>query len=77
MMNPAIFSKLWIESDGRVTTEFREPFTTIVEPIKAEIAHFNKEKTRGTEVLTDFLSVISNHIQKFWDMVGITTFWYG
>ncbi len=65
MMNQAIFSKLWVESDGRVTVEFREPFTTIIEPIKAEITHFNKEKTRGTEALTDFLSVISNHIQKF------------
>ena len=68
MMNQAIFSKLWVESDGRITAEFREPFSTIVEPIKAEIAQLNKEKIRdavtGT-TLTDFFSVISNRIQKF------------
>ena len=65
MMNQAIFSKLWIESDGRVTAEFREPFKTVVEPISTLVAQFNQQKIRGAEALTDFLSVISNRIQKF------------
>jgi hypothetical protein len=38
------------------------------------LAEYNKEKNRGTEVLTDFFSRLSNHIQKFLPMVGITTF---
>jgi len=65
MMNQAIFSKLWVEPDGRVTAEFKPPFTIIVDPIRAELAQLNKEKTRGTEVLTDFLSVASNKVQNF------------
>lgn len=41
MMNQAIFSKLWVESDGRVTAEFKAPFTVIAEPIRTELASFN------------------------------------
>ncbi len=29
------------------------------------LAEYNKEKTRGTEVLTDFFSRLSNRVQKF------------
>lgn len=65
MMNQAIFSKIWVGEDGLVTAEFKEPFSTIMEPLKAEIVRFNKEKTRNTEVLTDFFAAISNHVQKF------------
>ena len=75
MLNQSLFSKLWIGSDGRVTAEFAEPFRTIIEPVKDILAEYNKEKTRGTEMLTDFFSRLSNHIQKFLPMVGITTFW--
>lgn len=65
MMNQAIFSKLWVESDGRITAEFKAPFTVIAEPIRTELASFNKEKIRSAKALTDFLSTISNRIQKF------------
>ena len=65
MLNQSLFSKLWIGSDGRVTAEFAEPFRTIIEPVKDILAEYNKEKTRGTEMLTDFFSRLSNHIQKF------------
>lgn len=78
-LNQAIFSKLWVEKDGRVTAEFAEPFRTLVDPIKNEIAHYNKEKARGTEVLTGILSVIANRVSHFFGhglnngfLVGIT-----
>ena len=65
MMNQAIFSKLWIEEDGHVTAEFARPFNAIIEPLTDMIIKCNQEKIRGTEVRTDFWSIISNHVQKF------------
>lgn len=65
MMNQAIFSKLWVEADGRVTAEFRPFFSMIIDPIRSELAQINKEKIRSAEALTDFFSVISDRIQKF------------
>jgi len=65
MLNQAIFAKLWVESDGRVTAEFREPFNVLVAPLADVIIRCNKEKARGVETLTDIFSVISNRLQKF------------
>ena len=65
MLNQAVFSKLFVGEDGNVTAEFREPFNMLVEPFKGEIAHYNEEKARGTEVLTDIFSVIANRISHF------------
>ena len=65
LLNQAIFSKLWVEKDGRVTAEFAEPFRTLVDPIKNEVALYNKEKARGTEVLTDIFSVIASRVSHF------------
>ena len=65
MLNQAIFSKLWVESDGRVTAEFREPFNILAAPLADVIIQCNKEKARGAEALTDVFSVISNRLQKF------------
>ena len=65
MLNQAIFSKLWVGEDGNVTAEFREPFNMLIDPIKGEIAHYNKEKARGAEALTDIFSVIANRISHF------------
>ena len=65
MMNQAIFSKLWVEKDGQVTAEFTPLFQMIVKPIENIAAHCKQQKIRGTEVLTDFLSVISNRFQNF------------
>ena len=65
MLNQAIFSKLWVGEDGNVTAEFREPFNMLIGPIKGEIAHYNKEKARGAEALTDIFSVIANRISHF------------
>ncbi len=79
MLNQAIFSKLWVGEDGNVTAEFREPFNMLIDPIKGEIAHYNKEKARGAEALTDIFSVIANRISHFFghglnndNLVGIT-----
>ena len=65
MMNQAIFSKLLVESDGRITAEFTKPFKSIVTPITDVLAHYKQEKARGTEITTDFLSVIANRISHF------------
>ena len=65
MMNQAIFSKLWVEADGHVTAEFAPLFRMLTQPAEDIKALQKQQKTRGTEVLTDFLSVISNRIQKF------------
>ncbi len=68
MMNQAIFKRLLIGSDGKVTAEFAEPFTMLVEPIKDEVAQYNSIK--GNEearehLLTSFLSSIPNRLSKF------------
>ena len=65
MMNQAIFSKLWIEEDGHVTAEFADPFNIIMKPLVSVLEECKQQKIRGTEVLTDFLHVLSNRIQKF------------
>lgn len=65
MLNQAIFSKLWVESDGRVTAEFAKPFNVIAEPLTGILARYSEEKARGTNVLTDFFLVISNRLQNF------------
>ena len=65
MMNQAIFSKLLVESDGRITAKFTKPFKSIVTPITDVLGHYKQEKVRGTEVTTDFLSVIANRISHF------------
>lgn len=65
IFNQVIFSKLWVEPDGHITAEFREPFNMIVAPLTDVICSYRQEKTRGTKVLTDFFLVIANCIQKF------------
>ena len=65
MLNQAIFSKIWVGTDGHVTAEFKPPFDIILDPIKDDIACYNKEKIRSAETLTDFFSRLSNRIQKF------------
>lgn len=65
MMNQAIFSKLWVEPDGRITAEFAKPFNAIVEPLADVVPHLNQEKTCSTEVPADFFSVIANRLSKF------------
>ncbi len=64
-MNQAIFSKFWVGPDGSVTTNLVEPFRTLVEAGMAMEVRSDHEKIRGTEVLTDFFSVISNRLQNF------------
>ena len=65
LLNQAIFSKLWIEKDGRVTAEFAKPFDVLVTPLTDVLIHHKQEKARGTNVLTDIFSVISNRFKKF------------
>lgn len=65
MMNQAIFSKLWVEADGRVTPEFAPLFETILKPAKSMTDAFKKAEIRGANALTDLLLVFSNRIQKF------------
>lgn len=64
MMNQAIFSKLWVEKDGGVTTEFSPLFKTLTEPLADLPSLYRQQKIRSAEALTDFLSVISNRFQK-------------
>lgn len=60
MMNQAILSKLWVDSDGCVTAEFAEPFRTLVSSVQADIIRSRKEEIRGTtQVLTDSLPLIN------------------
>ena len=65
LLNQAIFSKLWVEKDGRVTAEFAKPFDVLVTPFTDVLIHQKQEKARGTNVLTDIFFVISNRLQKF------------
>ena len=65
MMNQAIFSNLWVEKDGRITAEFAPIFQMLTQPAEDVKALYKQQKIRGAETLTDFLSVISNRIQKF------------
>ena len=65
MMNQAIFAKLWVEADGRVTAEFIPLFRMLSQPAEDMKAFQKQQKIRSAETLTDFLLVISNRIQKF------------
>ena len=51
--------------DGSVTTNLVEPFRTLVEAGMAMEVRSDHDIIRGTEVLTDFFSVISNRLQNF------------
>lgn len=54
LMNQAIFTRLLVGSDGKVTAEFAEPFAMLVEPIKDELAQLNStvDNEEGTVALT-------------------------
>ena len=67
MLNQAIFTKLWVESDGRITPELREPFNVLVAPLADVLSLYKQEqeKARGTEVLTDIFSRFSKYLQNF------------
>ncbi|MDE6259397.1 MAG: recombinase family protein [Oscillospiraceae bacterium] len=68
MLNQALFSKLWVNEDGQVSAEFTEPFQTLVAFAEEEVARHNEKEIRSaTQALTDFFSVISNRLQKFFD----------
>lgn len=66
MMNQAIFTRLLIGSDGKVTAEFAEPFTALVEPVKDEVAQYNSINNAEARehLLTSFLSSIPNRLSK-------------
>lgn len=59
MMNQVIFSKLWVGADGEVTAEFAEPFRTLVNAAQVSTVYDKKEETRGTNVSTDRLPLLS------------------
>lgn len=68
MLNQAIFAKMWVESDGHITPEFREPFDILAAPFTDVLAHCKQEKARGTAtsvIRTDIFSAIFNRLQKF------------
>ncbi len=67
MMNQAIFKRLLIGSDGKVTAEFAEPFTMLVEPMKDEVAQYNSVNNAEARehLLTSFLSSIPNRLSNF------------
>ena len=68
LMNQAIFTRLLVGSDGKVTAEFAEPFAMLVEPIKDELAQLNStvdNEEVHEHLLMDFLSSISNRLSNF------------
>ena len=68
LMNQAIFTRLLVGPDGKVTAEFAEPFTTLVEPMKDKLTQYNSQKDNEEVrelLLTDFLSSIPNHLSNF------------
>lgn len=65
LLNQAIFSKLWVETDGRITAEFTKPFDTLAAPLLDVLTRYKQEDVRGTNVLTDIFFRFSNRLQKF------------
>ena len=67
LMNQAIFERLLVGSDGKVTAEFAEPFTMLVEPIKDEVVKYNSADNAEAreQMLTSFLSTIPNRLLYF------------
>lgn len=60
MFNQVLFTKLWVESDGQVTADLAEPFSSMVTPVEEA----GKEKIRNAEAFTDFLSLIANRVSR-------------
>ena len=68
LMNQAIFTRLLVGSDGKVTAEFAEPFAMLVEPIKDELAQLNStvdNEEVHEHLLMDFISSIPNRLSNF------------
>lgn len=68
LMNQAVFTRLLIGSDGKVTAEFAEPFAMLVEPIKDELTQLNSavdNEEVHEHLLMDFLSSIPNRLSNF------------
>ena len=65
LLNQAIFSKLWVETDGRITAEFTKPFDTLAAPLLDVLTRYKQEDVRGTNVLTDIFFRFFNRLQKF------------
>ena len=77
LMNQAIFTRLLVGSDGKVTAEFAEPFAMLVEPIKDELAQLNStvdNEEVHEHLLMDFAPTA---YQIFLVLVGVRTFWCG
>lgn len=53
-MNQAIFSKIWIHEDGRVTTEFTDVYKKITGPIEKNLVCQNT-KSAPAEADADFI----------------------
>ncbi len=66
IMNCAIFSKLWVEPNGEITAEFKQPFSTLVDATEGAADQSDKEETRDViQTFTDFFSAIQNRISNF------------
>lgn len=68
LMNQAIFTRLLVGPDGKVTAEFAKPFAMLVEPIKDELAQMNSAVNNEEvheHLLMDFLSSIPNRLSNF------------
>ena len=65
MSNLLIKENIFSKKDGRITAEFAPIFQMLTQPAEDVKALYKQQKIRGAETLTDFLSVISNRIQKF------------
>lgn len=59
-----MFSKLWVEKGGHITAELAPLFAMAFKSAIDAAGTLEKQEIRSTDVLTDFLSVIPNRIQK-------------
>ena len=68
LMNQAIFTRLLVGSDGKVTAELAKPFSMLVEPVKDELVQLNSSidnEEVHEHLLMDFLSSIPNRLLNF------------
>ena len=64
LMNQAIFSKIWIHEDGRVTTEFTDVYKNIAGPIEKDLVCQNT-KSAPAEADADFIHKLLKSYSKF------------
>ena len=65
LMNQSLFEKIWIEEDGRVTTEFTNVYKHIAQPVINEIANHNTKKVACDESHATFITKLLKSYSNF------------